>query len=64
MGERPQNKTMPKKEVKKQSGYIGTNAAFIQNCDERCRHANSAFFVESTVNQVINKRFVIKQKIR
>jgi hypothetical protein len=46
--------------------YIFNNANFIPNYGERRRYgeAISTAFVESTVNQVISKRFVKKQQMR
>jgi hypothetical protein len=54
------------KAVKELRGYIGSNEAFIPNYGERYRHDEtiSTAFVESTVNQVISKRFVKKQQIK
>ena len=47
-------------------GYVGSNEAFIPNYGERYRNEEtiSTAFVESTVNQVISKRFVKKQQMR
>jgi len=47
-------------------GYIRANRAFIPNYGDRYRHGEriSTGFVESTVNQVISKRFVKKQQMR
>jgi hypothetical protein len=47
-------------------GYITANRAFIPNYGDRHRHGEtiSTAFVESTVNQVISKRFVKKQQMR
>jgi len=46
--------------------YISNNGACIPNYGERwrCGEAISTGFVESTVNQVISKRFVKKQQMR
>lgn len=46
--------------------YISNNGAYIPNYGERWRYgeAISTGFVESTVNQVISKRFVKKQQMR
>jgi len=46
--------------------YILNNGAYIPNYGERWRYgeAISTGFVESTVNQVISKRFVKKQQMR
>ncbi|MDX8448653.1 ISKra4 family transposase [Mesorhizobium captivum] len=48
------------------SGYITNNAGFIPNYAERRRYgeAVSTAFVESTVNQVIAKRFAKKQQMQ
>ncbi|NGO55440.1 ISKra4 family transposase [Allomesorhizobium camelthorni] len=48
------------------SGYITNNAGFIPNYAERHRYgeAVSTAFVESTVNQVIAKRFAKKQQMQ
>ena len=64
--ETPQNKKKMAKAVKELRGYIGSNEAFIPNYGERYRHDEtiSTAFVESTVNQVISKRFVKKQQMR
>lgn len=64
--ENPQNKRKLEKAVKELRGYIGSNEAFIPNYGERYRHDEtiSTAFVESTVNQVISKRFVKKQQMR
>lgn len=47
------------------SGYITNNAGFIPNYAERHRYGEvvSTAFVESTVNQVIAKRFAKKQQM-
>src|SRR5213595_2990646 len=46
--------------------YITTNARLIPNYGERRRYSEAIAtgFVESTVNQVISKRFVKKQQMR
>lgn len=46
--------------------YISNNGAYIPNYGERWRYgeAISTGFVESTVNQLISKRFVKKQQMR
>ena len=66
LAETPQNKKKLEKEVKELRGYIGSNEAFIPTYGERYRHDEtiSTAFVESTVNQVISKRFVKKQQMR
>jgi hypothetical protein len=45
--------------------YIENNQGFIPNYGERYRHGEriSMGFVESTVNQVISKRFCKKQQM-
>lgn len=47
-------------------GYIAVNRAFIPNYGDRYHYGEviSTAFVESTVNQVISKRFVKKQQMR
>jgi len=47
-------------------GYITANESFIPNYGDRHRYGEviSTAFVESTVNQVISKRFVKKQQMR
>jgi hypothetical protein len=47
-------------------GYITANEPFIPNYGDRHRYGEviSTAFVESTVNQVISKRFVKKQQMR
>lgn len=62
----PQNKKKLQKAVKELRGYILANEAFIPNYGDRYRHDEmiSTAFVESTVNQVISKRFVKKQQMR
>lgn len=64
--ENPQNKKKLEKAVKELRGYISANEAFIPNYGDRYRHDEmiSTAFVESTVNQVISKRFVKKQQMR
>lgn len=54
------------KAVSEFSGYIRANASFIPNYGDRYRNGGtiSTAFVESTVNQVISKRFVKKQQMR
>ena len=46
--------------------YIDNNRGYIPNFDERYRNGDSisTAFVESTVNQVISKRFVKKQSMQ
>ena len=46
--------------------YITTNAQLIPNYGERWRYgeAIATGFVESTVNQVVSKRFVKKQQMK
>jgi hypothetical protein len=45
--------------------YIGNNREFIPNFGERHRHGEriSTAFVESTINQVVSRRFVKKQQM-
>jgi hypothetical protein len=45
--------------------YIGNNREFIPNFGERHRHVEriSTAFVESTINQVVSRRFVKKQQM-
>ena len=64
--ENPQNKRKLEKAVKELRGYIMANEAFIPNYGDRYLHDEiiSTAFVESTVNQVISKRFVKKQQMR
>ena len=64
--ENPQNKKKLRKAVTELRGYIMANDAFIPNYGDRYRHDEmiSTAFVESTVNQVISKRFVKKQQVR
>jgi hypothetical protein len=54
------------KSVAEFHGYISANEAFIPNYGDRHRYGEviSTAFVESTVNQVISKRFVKKQQMR
>lgn len=54
------------KKVREFRGYIEANQNFIVNYAERYRHGEtiSSAFVESTVNQVISRRFVKKQQMR
>ena len=46
--------------------YLDANLAFIPNYSDRYLHGEriSTGFVESTVNQVVSKRFVKKQQMR
>jgi hypothetical protein len=46
--------------------YIGNNCEFIPNFGERYRQGEtiSTAFVESTINQVISRRFVKKQQMQ
>ena len=46
-------------------GYIRNNRTFIPNFGERYRHGEtiSTAFVESTINQVVSRRFVKKQQM-
>ncbi len=64
--ENPLNKKKLEKAVTELRGYIMANEAFIPNYGDRYRHDEmiSTAFVESTVNQVISKRFVKKQQMR
>lgn len=52
--------------VREFESYISNNASYIPNYGERWRNgeAIATGFVESTVNQVISKRFVKKQQMR
>lgn len=52
--------------VREFESYISNNASYIPNYGERWRwgEAIATGFVESTVNQVISKRFVKKQQMR
>jgi hypothetical protein len=45
--------------------YIRNNSEFIPNFGERRRHGEtiSTAFVESTINQVVSRRFVKKQQM-
>jgi hypothetical protein len=54
------------KAVSEFEGYILANARFIPNYGDRYRYgeAISTGFVESTINQVVSKRFVKKQQMR
>ncbi len=54
------------KMVREFESYISNNGAYIPNYGERWRNgeAIATGFVESTVNQVISKRFVKKQQMR
>jgi hypothetical protein len=46
--------------------YIRNNCEFIPNFGERWRHGEtiSTAFVESTINQVVSRRFVKKQQMQ
>ena len=46
--------------------YIRNNQEFIPNFGERCRQGEtiSTAFVESTINQVVSRRFVKKQQMQ
>ena len=46
-------------------GYTGNNKSYIASCGERYRDGERirAGFIESTVNQVISKRFIKKQSM-
>ena len=46
--------------------YIRNNQEFIPNFGERCRNGEtiSTAFVESTINQVVSRRFVKKQQMQ
>ncbi len=52
--------------VEEFQSYIEKNAEFIPNYGERyrCGERIASSFVESTVNQVVSKRFVKKQQMR
>ena len=52
------------KAVREFGRYIEANQHFISNCGDRYRHgeAISTAFAESTVNQVVSKRMVKKQR--
>ena len=54
------------KMVREFESYISNNGSYIPNYGERWRNgeAIATGFVESTVNQVISKRFVKKQQMR
>ena len=54
------------KMVREFESYIANNASYIPNYGERWRNgeAIATGFVESTVNQVLSKRFVKKQQMR
>lgn len=54
------------KMVREFESYILNNASYIPNYGERWRNgeAIATGFVESTVNQVLSKRFVKKQQMR
>ena len=54
------------KAVREFGGYIRANREYIPNYGDRWRNQEriSTGFVESTVNQVIAKRFVKKQQMR
>ena len=54
------------KKVEEFQSYIEKNANFIPNYGERyrCGERIASSFVESTVNQVVSKRFVKKQQMR
>ena len=54
------------KAVREFGSYISANKTFIPNYGDRYRHGEtiSTGFVESTVNQVVSKRFVKKQQMR
>ncbi len=59
-----QNKLL--KNLEEFETYIRNNAGFITNYGERWRYGEiiSTAFVESTINQVVNKRMVKKQQMR
>ena len=52
--------------VREFNGYITANQQYIVNYGDRYRNGEiiSTAFVESTVNEVISKRFVKKQQMR
>ncbi len=52
--------------IREFESYIANNASYIPNYGERWHNgeAISTGFVESTVNQVVSKRFVKKQQMR
>ena len=54
------------KHLREFDGYISANASMIPNYGERRRYgeAVSTAFVESTVNQVVAKRFAKKQQMQ
>ena len=54
------------KKVEEFQSYIENNAGLIPNYGERyrCGERIASSFVESTVNQVVSKRFVKKQQMR
>jgi hypothetical protein len=54
------------KAVEEFDTYIENNQGFIPNYGERCRYGEriSTGFVESTVNQVISKRFCKRQQMQ
>jgi hypothetical protein len=64
--ENPANKKKLLKAVQEFHNYIEANRAFIPNYGDRYRHDEmiSTAFVESTVNNVISRRFVKKQQMR
>jgi hypothetical protein len=63
--ELPASRKLAKK-VAEFYGYIKANEAFIPNYGDRHHYGEviSTAFVESTVNQVVSKRFVKKQQMR
>lgn len=54
------------KAVREFGGYIFANKRFIPNYGDRFRNGEtiSSAFAESTINQVVSKRFVKKQQMR
>ncbi len=54
------------KALEELSNYVEENAASTPNCGERYRYGEriSTGFVESTVNQVVSKRFVKTQQMQ
>src|SRR3546814_8880155 len=56
----------PLKHLREFESYISANASMIPNYGERRRYgeAVSTAFVESTVNQVVAKRFAKKQQMQ
>ena len=52
--------------VREFNGYITANESYVVNYGDRYRNGEtiSTAFVESTVNEVISKRFVKKQQMR